>query len=168
MTNRCATVRLLCAVAVLAAGLAGCKSPAQIQAEQDQADDRRCARLGVPIEPGNPQYIQCRMWAAQLRAEEEQARRAAWLQALAVLSAGRRRMAPDPYGATPYDAGPFGANPYGADPYGATAYGPDPYSNDDDDDRPHWITPPAMPQWTPAPRTTWCRPVGGWTSCTQY
>lgn len=163
MTNRsavntCAGALLLCAVTAVTAVLAGCQSPEQIQAAQDKADDQRCARMGVPIVPGDPQYIQCRMWAAQTRDQEEQARRQAWLAVLLALNAGRQRpppVPPDSYGAAPYDPsaydpGPYGARPYDLGPYGTFA-----------GERRRWIVPP------PAPQTTWCRPVGPWMSCTQ-
>lgn len=71
--------------------LAACKSPEQIQHEQDQADDQRCARMGVAIAPGDPQYVQCRMWAAQMREQEEQDRRQAWLAALEAMSAQQQQ-----------------------------------------------------------------------------
>ncbi len=122
--------RLILAV-VLAASLAACESTEQIQAEQDEADVQRCAAMGVPIVPGDPGYIQCRMWAAQMRLQEVQQRQQSWMIALQAFSALQRRQRAMP----PYD-----------DAYGEAL-------------PPPWIGPP------PAPVSTWCRPVGQWTSC---
>jgi len=91
----CAKGCLVLAVA-LVASLAACKSPEEIQAERDQADEQRCARMGVAIVPGDPGYIQCRMWAAQMRDQEEQERRQAWLDALMALSAMQQQQQPPP------------------------------------------------------------------------
>ena len=124
------------------ASLSACKSREQIQAEQDLADDQRCARMGVPVAPGDPGYIQCRMWAAQMRAQEEHERREDMMIALQAFSALQQRQAPTYYEEPPQMAGPQSA--------WTGALWP----------QPQWITPP------PAPQTTWCRPVGRWMSCT--
>jgi hypothetical protein len=114
------------AVVACAALLAACKSPEQIQAEQDEADDARCGRMGVPLMPGDPRYIQCRMWAAQMRLQEEQDRRQAWLAALEAMSAMQQQQ----------------------------------------QQRQQYLYDEAPVQWITPPQTTWCRPVGRWTSCT--
>src|SRR5215469_5225703 len=82
MAKRCVVL-----VAALMALLAACKSPEQIRAEQDEADDQRCIRIGVPIAPGDPGYIQCRMWAAQMRLQEDEDRRQNFLIALQAFAA---------------------------------------------------------------------------------
>lgn len=129
--------RLVLAVALMAS-LAACKSPEQIRAEQDEADDQRCARIGVPIAPGDPGYIQCRMWAAEMRAQEEQERRQSLILALQAFSAlQQQRQAESYYQPQPYDEPP-----------------PAQWQ------QPPWILPP------PAPSHAWCRPVGRWMSCT--
>ena len=133
--RRGSTAALALALAVMAA-LAGCKSAEQIQAEQDEADDQRCARLGVPFVPGDPGYIQCRMWAAQMRLQEDESRRQNFLIALQAFGAlQQQRQAPF------YEEPP---EPWPQPPW----------------PQPTWITPP------PAPQTNWCRPVGRWMSCT--
>ena len=143
MLKRCRANGSLVLVIALLAALAACKSPEQIQAEQDEADDQRCARLGVPVAPGDPGYIQCRMWAAQMRAQEQDERRQNWLLALQAFGAMQQQQAPL------YQA------PYQVPaPYQAPVYGDGPPL------QPQWIIPP------PAPQTTWCRPVGRWMSCT--
>ena len=112
--------RLVLAVALMAS-LAACKSPEQIRAEQDEADDQRCARIGVPVVPGDPGYIQCRMWAAQMRAQEEQERRQSLILALQAFSALQQQRQAESY------------------------YQPQPY---DEPPQPQWIVPPPRPQNT--------------------
>jgi type II secretory pathway pseudopilin PulG len=53
----------------LVGGLAGCVSPAQVEAQ----DDAQCASLGVP--QGTQGYADCRLRLAQLHQSEEQTRR---------------------------------------------------------------------------------------------
>jgi hypothetical protein len=89
-TWRPSAVALAVAVVVMAA-LTACKSPEQIQAEQDEADDQRCAGMGVPMVAGDPGYIQCRMWAAQMRLQEDEDRRQNFLMALQAFAALQRQ-----------------------------------------------------------------------------
>ena len=122
---------------VLLASLAACKSPEQIQAEHDEADDRRCARLGIPLVPGDPGYVECRMWAAQMRLAEDDERRQNFLLALQAFGALQQQRQARSYQAPFYDEPPAVEWP-----------------------QPQWITPP------PAPQNSWCRLVGRWMSCT--
>jgi hypothetical protein len=100
---------------------AACQSPEQIQAEQDEADEQRCARMGVPLVPGDPRYIQCRMWATQMRDQEEQERRQAWLAVFTTLSAMQQQQRAPAYLMPLYD---------------------------DEPPQPQWIVPPPPPQTT--------------------
>ena len=129
------------AVVACVASLAACKSPEEIQHEQDQADEQRCVSMGIAATPGDPQYVQCRMWAAEMRQQAERDRRQAWLAALAAYGA----MQQQPRGPA-YQAPLYG--------YGGGAY------DDEPPPQPRWIVPPSPPP------TTWCRPVGRWMSCT--
>lgn len=135
--------RLVLAVVACVALLAACKSPEQIRAEEDAADEQRCARMGVPVVPGDPGYIQCRMWAAQMRAQEEEERRQNVLLALQAFSVLQQQRRSQPY----YDEEP----PLPALPQAQWSQPQWPQAP--------WITPPA-------PQNTWCRPVGRWMSCT--
>ena len=116
-------MRRLVLVLAMMVALAACKSAEQIRAEEDAADDQRCAGMGVPMVPGDPGYIQCRMWAAQMRLQEDEARRQSVLVALQALGALRQQRQAQFYEEPDESSQPFWPQP-------------------------QWIIPPPAPQAT--------------------
>jgi hypothetical protein len=87
-------VRII-AACILALALAGCANEAEQRAQaQAQAaainanDDAKCRSYGV--EPGSPGYVQCRMNMDNLRAQDDQQRRALAVQYLIAHPVGGR------------------------------------------------------------------------------
>src|SRR5687767_8687109 len=59
--------------------LAGCTGREELLAREAAEDNQYCASLGINV--GHPQHAQCRLLAAQIRAQREADQRAAMRQA---------------------------------------------------------------------------------------